>query len=195
MLKPTRTILALATGSLVLGLVGAGAAVADGTPMADAPSRTVIDHEPALGQPHTLADRYAVGRVISKGPLKIRSKPTTQSRIIGQIQPNRKVEIECKKYGESVDGNRLWYRLNERNGGAENGNGGQDGREEDREEGRQDGSEEDREEGRDESRDESREEGRQDDGRGNGEELRVASSARWVSARYVRNLSPVQFCR
>ncbi|MGR4878604.1 SH3 domain-containing protein [Streptomyces sp. LARHCF249] len=116
MLKPTRTILALAAGSLVLGLVGAGAAVADEEPMADTASQQNVAE----------VRRHAIGKVVSHGPLKVRSKPTTDSRIVGEVYPNRTVEIRCKKYGESVDGNRLWYRLysedhSDQNGSDENG--------------------------------------------------------------------------
>ncbi|MCZ4088317.1 SH3 domain-containing protein [Streptomyces antarcticus] len=166
MLKPTRTILALAAGSLVLGLVGTGAAIADENPMAGAPSQAAA-----------VRDGHAVGRVVSKGPLKVRSKPSTRSRIVGQVYPNRKVEIECKKYGESVDGNRLWYRLDGRNGEMENGNGGMDEREDEREDGREDERED--EDGREDSRD----------------DVRAGHNDRWVAARWVKNLSPVKYCR
>ncbi|MEU9254974.1 SH3 domain-containing protein [Streptomyces sp. NPDC048270] len=110
MLKPTRTILALAAGSLVLGLVGAGTAVADEQPMAEASSQSA-----AAGL------RHSIGKVVSRGALKVRSRPTTRSQAVGHVYPNRTVEIECKQYGESVDGNRLWYRLYDRNGSEENG--------------------------------------------------------------------------
>ncbi|MFD4046290.1 SH3 domain-containing protein [Streptomyces sp. NPDC058611] len=180
MLKPTRTILALAAGSLVLGLVGTGAAVADENPMAGAPS-----------QASAVRDGHAVGRVVSKGPLKVRSKPSTRSRIVGQVYPNRKVEIECKKYGESVDGNRLWYRLDDRNGEVENGNGDMDEREDEREDGREDGREDNREDEREDERQDDREDERQDDR----DDVRAGDGDRWVSARWVKNLSPVRFCR
>lgn len=119
MLKPTRTTLALAAGSLVLGLVGAGTAVADEEPVRDA--------APAA-QSAAMDDwnRNAIGKVVSKGPLKVRSKPSTHSQIVGQVRPHSRVEIECKKYGQKIDGNAIWYRLAERedqeNGNQENGN-------------------------------------------------------------------------
>ncbi|MFE9630009.1 SH3 domain-containing protein [Streptomyces sp. NPDC006463] len=144
--KPTRTILALASGSLVLGLVGAGAAVADG---ADG--------------------RRAGGAVVSKGPLKVRSKPTTYSRAVGQLQQHRKVEIECKEYGQSVDGNRIWYRLHKENGTGENGsrqNGG------DQNAGGPNGG---------------------TGGRGEGD--KAYGQEHWVAARYVKNLTTVHYCR
>ncbi|MFE2170953.1 hypothetical protein ACFXB3_38715 [Streptomyces sp. NPDC059447] len=101
MLKSTRTILALTASSLVLGLVGAGTAVAE-----DGGFRIA---------------GHTTGKVVSKGPLKVRSKPTTHSRAVGELRPHGKVEIRCKKRGESVDGNNLWYRLAERDDKKENG--------------------------------------------------------------------------
>jgi hypothetical protein len=89
MLKPTRTVLALAAGSLVLALAGAGAAAAD-------------DWE---------KNHYTKGTVVSHGPLKVRSAPTTKSKIVGRLSPHKKVAIECKKRGEKVYGNSIWYLL------------------------------------------------------------------------------------
>ncbi|MET9319134.1 SH3 domain-containing protein [Streptomyces sp. NPDC003038] len=138
MLKPTRTILALAAGSLALGLFGAAAAVADADPVADAPSRKIVD----APSPAELDDDYpnpqfATGKIISRGPLNIREYPNTHSYVFGKAYPNDEVVIECKKHGERVGGNSLWYRLD-----------GED----------------------------SIDEG-------------------WVAARYVKNLSPVRYCR
>lgn len=158
MLKPTRTTLALAGGSLVLGLVGAaGAAVADEGPKDQRPPREIIVGGPANGQTGGYPyDEYAIGKVVSKGPLKVRSKPTTQSRSVGRVSPNSKVEISCKENGQKVDGNRLWYRLAEKYDDGEN------------------------------------------DGRENGvarPDRGTYDKERWVSARYVRNLTHVKYCR
>ncbi|UUU38553.1 SH3 domain-containing protein [Streptomyces sp. NBC_00162] len=163
MLKPTRTILALAAGSLVLGLVGAGAAVADEEPMAGAASQQMVAQA-----------RYAYGKVVSKGKLKVRSKPSTHSRAVGYVYPDRKVEIKCKKYGESVDGNAIWYRLADENGSEENGseeNGNN-------ENGTWPGS------------------GNPNAGTGGsgGSDDKAYDGKRWVSARYVKNLTTVRYC-
>lgn len=109
MLKPTRTTLALATGSLVLGLVGAGAAVADDGPENLPPREIVVGGGSA--EPGAYPEKYVVGKVVSKGPLTVRSKPTTRSQSLGHVYPHSKVEIECKKHGEKVAGNSIWYRL------------------------------------------------------------------------------------
>ncbi|WP_405486293.1 hypothetical protein [Streptomyces sp. NBC_00096] len=116
MLKPTRTILALAAGSLVLGLVGAGSAVADDGPRHDNPGReTVVDDEQdsdGLTRPDgSDKDKHVRGVVTSRGPLTVRSKPTTHSYKLGKLHSHEKVAIECKKHGERVDGNKTWYLL------------------------------------------------------------------------------------
>lgn len=154
MLKPTRTILALAAGSLVLGLVGAGSAVADEYPLADNPGReTIVDEQDetnGIELPNEYPYRkHARGIVISKGPLTVRSRPTTHSYKLGKVYPHQKLTIECKKRGEKVDGNNLWYLLD---GEREGMNGG-------------------------------------------GPISTMDNEDRWVSARYVKNLSEVKYCR
>ncbi|WP_327256659.1 hypothetical protein [Streptomyces sp. NBC_01244] len=121
MLKPTRTILALTAGSLVLGLVGAGTAVADDRSEPRGPVLTtpVDEHdehdENGFGGDDEYGKRkHARGVVISRGPLTVRSKPTTHSHKVGRLHPHEKVVIECKTRGERVDGNNIWYLLKDR---------------------------------------------------------------------------------
>ncbi|CAM5652802.1 hypothetical protein SAVIM338S_06570 [Streptomyces avidinii] len=153
MLKPTRTILALAAGSLVLGLVGAGAAVADTDPPADVPGQVAEDGELGsddLAQPDGYPNRkHARGIVISRGPLTVRGKPSTHSYKVGRVHPHEKLAIECKTRGERVDGNNLWYLL---------------------------------------------------DGKDDHDGMDPVSTTmdrkdRWVSARYVKNITEVKYCR
>ncbi|OEJ34792.1 SH3 domain-containing protein [Streptomyces subrutilus] len=169
MLKPTRTILALAAGSLVLGLVGAGTAVADEQPMAETSSQ----QSAAAGM------RHSIGKVVSQGPLKVRSKPNTRSRAVGHVYPNRTVEIRCKKYGEAVDGNRLWYRLYNDRGSNQNGSD-------------QNGSNGNGSNGNSTWPSSTTGATGTDADAGND---RAATSQRWVAARYVQNLGAVRFCR
>ncbi|MFD5144466.1 hypothetical protein [Streptomyces sp. NPDC058401] len=118
MLKPTRTILALTAGSLVLGLVGAGAAVAaDHSPQRGQVLTTPLteDDQDGFGRDDEYGNRkHARGVVISRGPLTVRSRPTTHSQKVGRLHPHEKVVIECKTRGERVDGNNIWYLLKER---------------------------------------------------------------------------------
>ncbi|MFF0214163.1 hypothetical protein [Streptomyces vinaceus] len=112
MRKPTRTTFALAAASLVLGGVGAGAAVADEGPKADGPAQELVVLEPDGDQAGTYQGReYSVGKVVSRGPLKLRSKPTSRSKSVGHVKPDHKVAILCKVRGEKVDGNDIWYLL------------------------------------------------------------------------------------
>ncbi|MFD9301510.1 hypothetical protein ACFWCB_02230 [Streptomyces sp. NPDC060048] len=162
MLKPTRTILALAAGSLVLGLVGAGAAIADEDPIADDPGQENIvddrEEDDEDGYPEREREReHARGIVISHGPLTVRSKPTTHAHKVGRVYPHQKLTIECKKRGERVDGNNLWYLL--------------DGK-------------------RDRERDEDRMAGAPKDAKS-----AVNGHGHWVSARYIKNITPVKYCR
>ncbi|WP_371619139.1 hypothetical protein [Streptomyces sp. NBC_00454] len=164
MLKPTRTILALAAGSLVLGLVGAGAAVADQDPRPDNPGQeNVMDDDDqgsdGLTDPDTYPERkHARGIVISRGPLTLRSRPTTHSHKVGRAHPHQKLSIECKKHGERVDGNNLWYLLDD-------------------------------------------EDKKDHMNRMNGGGMMAMPQAakerqdHWVSARYVKNLTEVKYCR
>nr|WSX48382.1 hypothetical protein OG409_05075 [Streptomyces sp. NBC_00974] len=156
MLKPTRTILALAAGSLVLGLVGAGAAVADEGPLVTTP-RQVMDDDDQDSDDLAESDdyqnrRHARGIVISRGPLTLRSRPTTHSHKVGRVYPHQKLTIECKKRGERVDGNNLWYLLD-----GKDDHDGQDGMDP--------------------------------------ISTTMDRKDRWVSARYVKNLSEVKYCR
>ncbi|MEU7551382.1 hypothetical protein AB0B01_03290 [Streptomyces sp. NPDC044571] len=113
MQKPTRNILALTAGSLVLGLIGAGAAVADDhDTRGDSDSQEIVLFKPDDDKSGNHSGReYTVGRVVSRVPLTVRSKPTTRSSAVGHLKPQDKVGLVCKQHGEEVDGNSLWYRL------------------------------------------------------------------------------------
>ncbi|MET9963332.1 hypothetical protein ABZ128_30410 [Streptomyces sp. NPDC006326] len=112
MQKPTRNILALTAGSLVLGLIGAGAAVADDhDTRGGSDSQEIVLFKPDDTSGNHSGREYAVGRVVSRSPLTVRSKPTTRSSAVGHLKPQDKVGIVCKQHGEEVDGNTLWYRL------------------------------------------------------------------------------------
>lgn len=110
MQKPARTALALAAGSLVLGMVGAGAAVADDGRTEN--SSEVVLVEPKGDGPGKYGDKdYAVGKVVARGSLKVRSRPSTNAPVVGLLKSEQKVAILCKIRGEKVDGNDIWYRL------------------------------------------------------------------------------------
>lgn len=51
------------------------------------------------------------GKVISRLPLSIREKATSNSRYLGALQPGTIIALHCKVVGQNVDGNKLWYQL------------------------------------------------------------------------------------
>ncbi|MFJ3876294.1 hypothetical protein ACIPW5_02400 [Streptomyces sp. NPDC090077] len=218
MLKPTRTILALAAGSMVLGLFGAGVAVADDGPLVDGPAvEEALDgdsgydeydeyddgseydeyddeqsgaqaaqkpgsskpqaqkpgsRKPAADGPVTYPKpKYSLGKVVSRGPLKVRSKPTTHSKPLYKVHPHQKLSIVCKTHGEKVDGNNLWYLLEHKKDkkpvDATDGMNGLDGL--------------DATEGT--------------DGKRGAQVRKYDYKHAWVSARYVKDITPVKWCR
>jgi uncharacterized repeat protein (TIGR01451 family) len=50
-------------------------------------------------------------KVTSRQPLHIRKGPGTDHKITGKLQPHTFVAVTCRTNGQSVDGNRTWYRL------------------------------------------------------------------------------------
>ncbi|MCF3183181.1 hypothetical protein [Streptomyces sp. NPDC096033] len=168
--KPTRTILALAAGSLALGLVGGGAAVADQGPAAQgaaryhAPGDGRDDYDdPSYDEDGHHKHRYSLGKVVSRGPLSVRSKPTTHSHLQYKVYPHETLALKCKTRGENVAGNDLWYLIDP--GDDDRGDDWSDG---------SDG------EGRKKAR---------------GTRARDGYDNDWVSARYVKDLKPVRWCR
>lgn len=197
MQKPTRTILALTAGSLVLGLVGAGTAVAgDHDPKGDSFSRQLV--LPRTDGGHS-GRGYTLGKVVSRAPLTVRSKPSTHSSALGHLRPHDKVGLVCKQHGEPVDGNSLWYRLHLNDGegrpkdGEEHDGGRQDASDEDEEqEGVREDENTDGAEGGGTEADSTEAEGRETEG-GVGRAVSERKRA-WVSARYVQNLGSVKWC-
>ncbi len=51
------------------------------------------------------------GKVVSRLPLSIREQPKSASTFLGALKPGSVVELSCKKHGQKVDGNDLWYLL------------------------------------------------------------------------------------
>ncbi|MEF2524684.1 hypothetical protein [Streptomyces sp. CS62] len=210
MQKPTRAVLALAAGSLVLGFSGAGTAVA-----ADEPARQVVLLEPKSDKSGKEHDKhYVVGKVVARGSLKVRSKPSTHSDVVGHVKADHRVAIQCKARGEKVDGNDLWYRLHldddEHGKGREDEDRDEsDGRDEDGEEqDREDQDNEDADEDTDADADEDADDEEADEedvderaarsghrtGDGKAAKADGDHKKAWVAARYVKNLDRVEWC-
>jgi hypothetical protein len=66
---------------------------------------------PASAGEQTQATAEPQGRVVSRLPLTIREKATSNSRSLGAFQPGTVIWLHCKVVGQNVDGNKLWYLL------------------------------------------------------------------------------------
>ncbi|WP_335980915.1 SH3 domain-containing protein [Streptomyces sp. CA2R106] len=66
---------------------------------------------PASAGQQTQATAEPQGRVVSRLPLTIREKATSNSRSLGTLQPGTVIWLHCKVVGQNVDGNKLWYLL------------------------------------------------------------------------------------
>ncbi|MET8298743.1 hypothetical protein ACGFY6_06665 [Streptomyces sp. NPDC048387] len=169
MLMPTRTILALAAGSLALGLVGGGVAAADpgsaahGGTRYQAPGDNRDGDDPSDDDGGYHKRRYSLGKVVSRGPLSVRSRPTTHSHLQYKVYPGETLALKCKTRGEEVAGNNIWYLI--------------------------DPGDDDRDDRDD----------RDDFGEGHKKARagkdRDGYETDWVSARYVKDLKPVRWCR
>ncbi|MEV7543335.1 hypothetical protein [Streptomyces sp. NPDC089915] len=164
--KPTRTILALAAGSLALGLVGGGAAFADQGAAAHGGARYHAPGDGRDGDDTSYDDyhkhRYSLGKVVSRGPLSVRSKPTTHSHLQYKVYPGETLALKCKTRGENVAGNDIWYLIDPGDDDRDDWADGTDG------------------EGRKKAREAVARDGYDHD---------------WVSARYVKDLDRVRWCR
>ncbi|MFJ3637440.1 SH3 domain-containing protein [Streptomyces sp. NPDC090112] len=56
------------------------------------------------------------GKVVSNGPLTVRSGPSTSHKALGKLEPGTIVAVTCKVNGEKVGDNKLWYRLTDDHG-------------------------------------------------------------------------------
>ncbi|QKG27030.1 hypothetical protein [Actinomadura verrucosospora] len=89
--------------AVMAGVMGTGT-VAVPAAFADAGPAGVPVAVPAV-------NAYAKGLVTSHHRLAIRARPTTHSRVLGHLHPGQIVDIKCWARGQSVHGDRTWYRL------------------------------------------------------------------------------------
>ncbi|MGW1073114.1 SH3 domain-containing protein [Streptomyces sp. NPDC002537] len=54
--------------------------------------------------------------MVSRLPLSVREQPKSSAKFLGALKPGTVVELSCKKHGQNVDGNDLWYLLATRPG-------------------------------------------------------------------------------
>lgn len=69
---------------------------------------------PACPPEHEVKDvdtPAGLGRVVSRGPLTVRSGRTTKAAVVGSLNAGQTVALACKAHGETVEGNSIWFRL------------------------------------------------------------------------------------
>ncbi|MCE7079843.1 SH3 domain-containing protein [Streptomyces sp. ST2-7A] len=103
MFKNVKTTVAVAAGALALGLLGASPALA-GEQRAAVPADSVA---------HA---KQATGTVVARTGVNVRSEPNTRSRVLDTYPYGATIALRCKVYGENVDGNHIWYKVEGRTG-------------------------------------------------------------------------------
>lgn len=102
----------LAAASVAVILAGSGALLAASPAGAASPTTLLPAAKagPAAAKPGKAAAEPK-GKVVSRTGLSIRSAPTTNSTRLGVIPSGKVIALYCKKVGQNVDGNKLWYLL------------------------------------------------------------------------------------
>ncbi|MFE9411101.1 hypothetical protein ACFYN0_20295 [Streptomyces sp. NPDC006704] len=95
-------VAALAGSGILLGAGGASAAPKDSAPS--------VRQAPApASAPAPAAEPK--GRVVANGGLWVHQEANTTSKRITLLPNGTVTALQCKKTGQNVDGNKLWYRL------------------------------------------------------------------------------------
>lgn len=107
------TTVALTAGAAALSVLGSSPAGAvDVNPGATSSQMSTQ----AGSQSGAEAAASVNGKVVSRLPLTIRSRATTDSADLGSYAPGTIVHLKCKVNGQDVDGNPRWYKLSDRTG-------------------------------------------------------------------------------
>ncbi|MEU4039669.1 hypothetical protein [Streptomyces collinus] len=102
----------LALGPFALaGAAGSGSELTRPAPQVVAWLAAVLPACPPPGEANDAETPAALGRVVSRGPLTVRSDHTTKAAKVGSLNAGQTVALACKAKGEPVDGNTVWYRL------------------------------------------------------------------------------------
>ncbi|WP_223185001.1 SH3 domain-containing protein [Streptomyces sp. CBMA152] len=89
-------------------LAGAGSLLSMGTASAATPTAATVTAQ----QVHRAAPAAEPnGKVVANGGLWTHQGSTTASKRLGLLPQGTVVALQCKKAGENVDGNKLWYKL------------------------------------------------------------------------------------
>ncbi|MGA5130004.1 SH3 domain-containing protein [Streptomyces olivoreticuli] len=99
-----------AAGAAIL-LAGSGALLAAAPAGAHSAQPIRVDASAAPAAEPAATPAAPKGKVVSRLPLSIREQPKSASTFLGALKPGSVVELSCKKHGQKVDGNDLWYLL------------------------------------------------------------------------------------
>ncbi|MEU3465496.1 SH3 domain-containing protein [Streptomyces sp. NPDC006733] len=98
----------MATAGVIAALAGTGILAGVGSAAAAAPAATST-----VARSHQDVAKAAEprGKIVANGGLWVRQEATTTSKRLNLLPQGAVVALQCKKVGQTVDGNKLWYRL------------------------------------------------------------------------------------
>ncbi|MGP9023108.1 SH3 domain-containing protein [Streptomyces sp. BR1] len=98
----------IAIAGAVTVLAVAGSVLSMGTASAATPTAATITAQ----QTHKAAPAAEpTGKVVANGGLWTHQASNTASKRLGLLPEGAVVALQCKKAGENVDGNKLWYKI------------------------------------------------------------------------------------
>ncbi|MFD9633460.1 SH3 domain-containing protein [Streptomyces violascens] len=100
----------IVTASAVAALAGSGILLGAGGASAANPTPQPVSGSAQQG-PAAAPAAQPMSKVVANGGVWIRQEASTNSKRIGLLPKGMAAAPECKKIGQSVDGNRLWYKL------------------------------------------------------------------------------------
>ncbi|MCZ4125164.1 SH3 domain-containing protein [Streptomyces sp. H39-S7] len=98
----------MVTAGVVAALAGTGVLAGIGGAAAAAP--VAVNAVAHSGDEATVVAEPR-GKVVASGGLWVRQDPNTTSKRLNLLAQGAVVALQCKKAGQNVDGNKLWYRL------------------------------------------------------------------------------------
>lgn len=104
-----KTSAAVSLGALALGALAVTPSTAAAQPETQPASVSSQATTPAGDHHHD--HHFALGKVVSRIGVNVRSEPNTHSEILDVIPSGAIVKLKCKVIGENVHGNNRWYKL------------------------------------------------------------------------------------
>jgi hypothetical protein len=106
-LKRTKTLVAACTGATAIALLGVAV-----------PASATVTSTPAHGddwgnKDHNREEPLPRGVVLARTGLLVRAEATTRAPVVDGLKWSQIIDIQCKKFGENVLGNSIWYRLDD----------------------------------------------------------------------------------